>query len=281
MDTNPKNFTKSAVIALKDIQLQTALDRGTTRGVNGRIAAMGETTDADALRRQGRLARERALNALPDLLEQLERNVVANGGKVLWARDGDEANQLILDLCKEHNVRRVSKGKSMPSSRDDILKKLRDATATSKPFTRDTTPAMIPATKLAGDEDLAARFTAEVERVKGVVHPAESEAEAMRILQGLLGDKGVKRATMWDQEHIDLQGIEQVLSELDITRVQGSNEDVATADVGITGCDWAIAATGTLVLSSGEGMLRYSFNFKNTTVKRNCAIEVNDRYFNP
>jgi hypothetical protein len=30
----------------------------------------------------------------------------------------------------------------MSSARDDILKKLRDATATSMPFPRDTTPAM-------------------------------------------------------------------------------------------------------------------------------------------
>jgi L-lactate dehydrogenase complex protein LldG len=144
----------------------------------------------------------------------------------------------------------------MPSARDDILKKLRDATATSKPFTRDTTPAMIPATKLAGDEDLAARFTAEVERVKGVVHPAGSEADALRILRELLAAKQVKRATMWDQEHIDLPGIEPALSEMNITRIQSSNEDVATADAGITGCDWAIAATGTLVLSSGGGKPR-------------------------
>jgi L-lactate dehydrogenase complex protein LldG len=144
----------------------------------------------------------------------------------------------------------------MSSARDDILKKLRDATATDKPFPRDTTPSMIPATKLAGDEDLAQRFTAEVERVKGVVHPAGSEADALRTLRDLLSAKGAKRVTMWDQQHIDLQGIEPALAELGITRIQGSNDDVATADAGITGCDWAIAATGTLVLSSGAGKPR-------------------------
>jgi L-lactate dehydrogenase complex protein LldG len=115
---------------------------------------------------------------------------------------------------------------------------------------------MIPATQLAGDEDLATRFTAEVERVKGVVHPAASEADAMRTLRGLLADKEVKCVTMWDQEHIDLPGIEPALSELNIARIQGSDADVATTDAGITGCDWAIAATGTLVLSSGAGKPR-------------------------
>jgi L-lactate dehydrogenase complex protein LldF len=113
MDINTTNFTQSAIVALNDIQLQTALDRGTTRGVNARESAMAETTDSAALRHQGRLARERALNQLPDLLEQLERNVAANGGNVLWARDAKEANQLILELCSENGVKRVTKGKSM------------------------------------------------------------------------------------------------------------------------------------------------------------------------
>jgi L-lactate dehydrogenase complex protein LldF len=112
--SNPSTqFKQSTVIALQDIGLQTALDRGTTRAVNGRISAMGETTDSPMLRQQARAARLRALNRLPELLEELERNVTANGGEVVWARDGAEANALIRDLCRKHGVRRVSKGKSM------------------------------------------------------------------------------------------------------------------------------------------------------------------------
>ncbi|BCX03772.1 MAG: lactate utilization protein B [Candidatus Roseilinea sp.] len=120
MKFKPKDFSRSVTIALNDIQLQTALDRGTTRGVNARIAAMAETTDANALRHQARLAREHALNHLPDLLEQLERNVTVNGGHVLWARDAAELNQIILDLCRKHNVRRVTKGKSMVTEESEL-----------------------------------------------------------------------------------------------------------------------------------------------------------------
>ncbi len=144
----------------------------------------------------------------------------------------------------------------MASAREDILKRLRDATAASKPFMHDTTPAMIPATKLEDHEDLTQRFTAEVERVKGVVHAAANDADAMRILRDLLAARGVQRVTMWDQNHIDLPGIEPALREMGISRIQGSDKDVATADAGITGADWAIAATGTLVVSSGEGKPR-------------------------
>jgi L-lactate dehydrogenase complex protein LldF len=120
-------FKQSATIAIQDIQLQTALDRGTTRAVTGRKTAMGETADAAVLRGQAREARLRALNRLPDLLEQLERNVTAAGGTVLWARDAAEANQLILDLCREHSVQRVTKGKSMVTEESGLNHALEDA----------------------------------------------------------------------------------------------------------------------------------------------------------
>ncbi|MDW8395915.1 MAG: LutB/LldF family L-lactate oxidation iron-sulfur protein [Anaerolineae bacterium] len=113
-------FQQSVTIALSDIQLQTALDRGTTRGVNARLAGMAETTDASLLRHQARLAKERALNSLPELLEELERNVTANGGHVLWARTAAELNQIILDLCRQHNVRRVIKAKSMVTEEAEL-----------------------------------------------------------------------------------------------------------------------------------------------------------------
>lgn len=74
---------------------------------------MGETTDAQVLRQQAARVRERALNRLPELLEQLEANVIKRGGKVLWARDGAEANDLVLNLCRELGVKRVTKAKSM------------------------------------------------------------------------------------------------------------------------------------------------------------------------
>jgi L-lactate dehydrogenase complex protein LldG len=41
-----------------------------------------------------------------------------------------------------------------------------------------------------------------------------------------------------------------------LTRIQGDNAAVETAQAGITGCDAAIAATGTLVLRSGPGRSR-------------------------
>ena len=50
---------------------------------------------------------------LPELLEEFEKNALANGAKVFWARDDQEANETILQLAKERGVKYVTKGKSM------------------------------------------------------------------------------------------------------------------------------------------------------------------------
>lgn len=121
MNTTPNQFLEQAVIALDDIQLQTALERGTGNADSRRREAMAELADPNAIRLQGRAARLRGLADLPDLLEQAERQIIARGGKVLWAADADEANRHVLDICREHNLRRGVKSKSMATEEIGLL----------------------------------------------------------------------------------------------------------------------------------------------------------------
>lgn len=113
MELTANQFEQKAVIALEDIELQTALDRGTGNADGRRRVVMSELPLAPALRQQGRASRLRALNDLPELLEQMERNVTSAGGHVLWAVDAEEANKHIVDICKQHNLKRGVKSKSM------------------------------------------------------------------------------------------------------------------------------------------------------------------------
>ncbi|MCS6848757.1 MAG: LutB/LldF family L-lactate oxidation iron-sulfur protein [Anaerolineae bacterium] len=220
------NFSRSVIIALNDIQLQTALDRGTTRGVNNRIVAMGETTDANALRHQARLARERALNHLPDLLQQLERNVIANGGHVLWARDAAELNQIILDLCRKHDVRRVTKGKSMVTEESELNHALE---ANGIEVTESDLGEYI--VQLAGETPSHIVFP--------MLHKTK-EATAQ-----LLHDK---------------LGMPMTDKPEDMTRfVRGvMRRKYLEADMGISGVNFAIAETGTIATVENEGNNRLS-----------------------
>lgn len=113
MKLNANQFMDSAVIALEDIPLRTAVNRATGNANKARDAAMMELQHGQALRQQGRGARLRGLHDLPDLLEQAEENITAAGGTVLWALDADEANRHLLSICRRHNVKRGVKAKSM------------------------------------------------------------------------------------------------------------------------------------------------------------------------
>ncbi|MBE2270438.1 MAG: iron-sulfur cluster-binding protein [Anaerolinea sp.] len=121
MELTANQFNQQSVIALEDIQLKTALDRGTGNADGRRRQVMGELEHAAQLRQQGRGSRLRALHDLPDLLEQLEANISARGGHVLWASDGAEANQHILEICQRHNLRRGVKSKSMATEEINML----------------------------------------------------------------------------------------------------------------------------------------------------------------
>jgi L-lactate dehydrogenase complex protein LldF len=65
-------------------------------------------------------AREKAKNIkwktienLDKYLIQFEQNFTKNGGKVIWAQDAAEANQAVLEICKQHGASQVVKSKSM------------------------------------------------------------------------------------------------------------------------------------------------------------------------
>ena len=98
------DFVQNATIAIQDIHLQTALDRSLGNAPARRLAAWNETTDPQALRQQGRNGKLRALRDLPEMLEMLEAKLIAKDITVLWAADGAECNQHVIDIAQPDQV---------------------------------------------------------------------------------------------------------------------------------------------------------------------------------
>lgn len=73
-------------------------------------------TDWEQLRVAGEQIKDDVLARLDTLLVQLEESVTARGGVVHWARDAEEANRIVLDLCREENASEVVKVKSMATA---------------------------------------------------------------------------------------------------------------------------------------------------------------------
>lgn len=69
----------------------------------------------ESLREKGKELKQNALSQLDSVLEEFESNATKNGMKVHWARDGQEANEIIYNLMQEKGVKKILKGKSMAS----------------------------------------------------------------------------------------------------------------------------------------------------------------------
>lgn len=87
----------------------------TTLKKNRKNTIASRYTDWEELRRLGKKVKQSALSKLPELLEKFEQNAIKNGFKIHWAKDSNEANEIILSLMQKNGSNTILKGKSMVS----------------------------------------------------------------------------------------------------------------------------------------------------------------------
>ncbi len=229
MELTANKFTQSATIALEDIQLKTALDRATGNANHGRTVAMAETTDAYELRQQARGAKLRALSELPDLLEKLESKLTARGAHVLWAADADEANQHVIDICKKHGCKNGVKSKSMVTEEINL----------------------VPRLEAAGIKMLETDLGEYIVQIDES-HPSHIVMPIMHMTKEKVRDLFVEKL-----------GMEQIPDPVDpvlMTKFARKllRQEYLTADFGMSGGNFLIAETGTVVIVTNEGNGRLS-----------------------
>jgi L-lactate dehydrogenase complex protein LldF len=78
-----------------------------------RAAAVRGFGRFEALRQHVKNVRQHTLSHLDHYLARYEEEALANGNRVHFARDGEELNGIVLDICKQHGAHRIAKGKSM------------------------------------------------------------------------------------------------------------------------------------------------------------------------
>ena len=67
----------------------------------------------ESLREAAAAIKAHTLSRLADYLEEFERNAIANGMQVHWARDAEEHNAIVHGILARHGVTRLVKSKSM------------------------------------------------------------------------------------------------------------------------------------------------------------------------
>jgi L-lactate dehydrogenase complex protein LldF len=214
-------FPERAGAALRDPFLQQALAIATTKFIGLRRESFDGFPEGDALRDRARAIKEATLQRLDAYLEQLADNVEALGGRVHWADTGEDARDIILRLCRDRGVRMVVKSKSMATEEIELNEALERAGVT--PVETDLGEYII---QLAHEK------------------PSHIIAPAIHKTKGQVAELISKVA----QE--PLAADPEVLTAA--ARVQ-LREKFLQADMGITGANFAVADTGTVVLVTNEG----------------------------
>ena len=139
----------------------------------------------------------------------------------------------------------------MTTNREQILDRLRNAS----PVLGDIIEIgdYLPVVPEAGTspQGLLEQFVQEAGKLSSAIYQPESRAEAIRNILEVIGED--RRIMSWSFAHIPLPGLDDALK---AQGVQTTDERDASMRVGLTGVDAALAATGSLVLLSGDGKPR-------------------------
>ena len=227
MENRANQFIRAADEALADPDIQKAVSYGTKLGFDKRIASMYEygQEHGEALRQKSAQIKRHALENLPELLEEAEKNLQENGFKVLWAKDADEANQLILEIAQKHESKLAVKSKSM---------------ATEEVGLNDA----LEAAGIEVVETDLGEFIVQLaeERPSHIVVPIVHKTKAS--IQKTLEEKAKMPAT------------EDPLAMTRFARAH-LREKFLKADLGISGANFVIAETGSIGLVTNEGNGRF------------------------
>ncbi len=111
----PLAFKRRAHDAVHDEQLRKNFRGAMDFLMAKRAAQFPDIDEREQLRAFGNRVRARALSKLPELLDRLEANLTRNGVRVHWAETVDEANAIVHSIVEAHEAKHVIKGKSMVS----------------------------------------------------------------------------------------------------------------------------------------------------------------------
>ena len=106
-------FPEAAAKAVNDTQLRHNLTHATHTIRAKRAHAVAELADWEQLRQAAKAIKDHTLANLDTYLLRLEQNVTTAGGTVHWAADADQANEIVARLVRDAHADKVVKVKSM------------------------------------------------------------------------------------------------------------------------------------------------------------------------
>jgi L-lactate dehydrogenase complex protein LldF len=230
-------FPDAARQALADTRLRTNLRHATHTIRDKRAAVVAELPDWEDLRLAGAAIKDEVLRNLGSYLEQLETSVTNAGGVVHWARDAEEANGIVTRLVRATGKREVIKIKSMVTQEIGLNEALEEAGITA--FETDLAELIV---QLGHDRPSHILVPA--------IHRNRSEIREifLREMPDVPGD-------LTDDPHALAEAARRYL-----------RRKFLTTKVAVSGANFMVADTGTLVIVESEGNGRMCLTLPETLI---------------
>lgn len=215
------SFKERVTVAFENPARLGAISRGAGSTAAKREVLLESLPDADATRDLARQIRAHTIANLDHYLETFEANVRANGGQVHWARDAEEARQIVLGIARRTGARRVAKSKSMVTEEIELNEALEGQGIE------------------VWETDLGEFIAQQAgDRPSHIIVPVMhlTRQEVGRVFSQKLGAPYTDEIAQLNQ--IARDTLRQVY---------------LTADMGITGCNFAVAESGSICLVTNEG----------------------------
>ncbi len=194
----------------------------------------------EQLREAASQIKKHTVTHLADYLETFERNATANGAIVHWAKDTDEYNSIVMQILRQHNVKKVVKGKSMLTEEchlnDNLIANGIDVVETD-----------------LGERILQLMHLAPSHIIMPAIHITREQVKETFQEKGILEANGQQGADSMGVA--DKTTLEEKADPTYLTRCARYHlrDNFMTAECGMTGANFGIASTGEIVVCTNEG----------------------------
>lgn len=234
-------FQAAAKTALGDSVLRRNLAHATATIRDKRAAVVGELRNWEDLRLAAEAIKDTALLRLDEHLEVFAANASAAGATVHWARDAEEANRIVVDLVRAADAREVVKVKSMTTQEIELNDAL--SAAGIDAWETDLAELIVQ----LGDDWPSHLLVPAIHR---------NRAEVREIFLAEMGKVGRSAPA-------DLTDDPRRLAEAARLHLR---EKFLRAKVAVSGANFAIADTGSLVVLESEGNGRMCLTLPETLI---------------
>ncbi|MFJ6998165.1 lactate utilization protein B, partial [Streptomyces sp. NPDC003090] len=234
-------FPEAAHDAVRNPTLRRNLRHATRTIRDKRARAVAELEDWDGLRAAARAVKDRTLRHLDRHLVRLEQAVTAAGGTVHWAVDAAEANRIVTGLVKATGEREVVKVKSMATQETGLNEALEAEGI--RAYETDLAELIVQ----LGDD-----------------RPSHILVPAIHRNRGEIRDVFRERMGSWGRPAPE--GLTDHPADLAEAARLHLREKFLRAKVGVSGANFMVAETGTLVVVESEGNGRMCLTLPETLI---------------